>query len=162
IPADAIDTQAAQDLGHALFFDTRLSGNDDKSCSSCHLPDKVLTDALPTALGQGKFLSRNPPSLFNRAFSSAQFWDGRAASLEAQALVPIANPDEMNLPLADAEKRINATIGYVNLFQAAFSAPPSADLIGKAIAAYERSLFSGNSKVDRYEAGEAGALSESE
>lgn len=163
VPADNLDSEGARALGRALFFDTRLSGAHDTSCATCHLPDRFLTDGRATALGVGpRFLSRNTPSLFNRAFGAAQFWDGASASLEEQALVPIENPAEMNLPLETALARIASVPGYVSRFESVFGAAPSGPSLARALAAYERSLLSGDARVDRYEAGDASALDASE
>jgi cytochrome c peroxidase len=163
VPAGSVNTEAARTLGAQLFFDQRLSKDEDVACVTCHTTELDYTDGRVTALGLGpKFLSRNTPSLLNRALSSHQFWDGKSESLEAQALIPIENPEEMNLPLDEAVSRLGAIPGYVEGFQTAFGAPPSAELIGKALAAFQRSLLSGNSRVDQFEAGDFTALDEGE
>lgn len=158
VPADSINTEAARALGKQLFFDARLSGDEDMSCSTCHSPELAFTDARVTGLGNGKFLSRNTQSLLNRAFGATQFWDGRSASLEAQTLIPISNPDEMNLPLDQALSRLSAIPGYVEQFQTVFGRAPDAEGLEHALAAFQRSLLSGNSAVDRYENGDRSAL----
>jgi cytochrome c peroxidase len=160
-PADNPATSEKISLGKQLFFDSRLSGDNSKSCVSCHMPEKAFTDGLPRAKGSGgKELSRNTPTLLNVGFYSAYFWDGRAGSLEEQALFPIQSPDEMNQDLLALEKEINAIPGYVAQFRAVFGSPVTADNIAKALAAFERTLVSGASPFDRYLAGDKSAISE--
>lgn len=160
-PADNPATPEKIALGKQLFFDPRLSGDNSKSCASCHLPEKAFSDALPRAKGLvGKELSRNTPTLLNVGFYSAYFWDGRAGSLEEQALFPIQSPDEMNQDLPALEKELNAIPGYVAQFEAVFGSPVTAANIAKALAAFQRTLVSGASPFDRYLAGDKSALSE--
>jgi cytochrome c peroxidase len=160
-PTDNPTTQEKIALGKQLFFDPRLSGDNSKSCASCHLPGKAFTDGLPRAKGSGgKELTRNTPSLLNAGFNSAYFWDGRTGSLEEQALFPIQSPDEMNQDLSALEKELNDIPGYVAQFRAVFGSRVTADNIAKALAAFERTLVSRNSPFDRYLAGDKGAISE--
>ena len=160
-PGDNPATQEKIALGKQLFFDPRLSGDNSKSCASCHLPEKAFTDGLPRAKGSGgKELSRNTPTLLNAGFYSAYFWDGRAGSLEEQALFPIQSPDEMNQDLPALEKELNAIPGYVAQFQAVFGSRITAANIAKALAAFERTLVSRNSPFDLYLAGDKSAISE--
>jgi cytochrome c peroxidase len=160
-PGDNPATQEKIALGKQLFFDPRLSGDNSKSCASCHMPEKAFTDGLPRAKGSGgKELFRNTPTLLNAGFYSAYFWDGRAGSLEEQALFPIQSPDEMNQDLPTLEKEINAIPGYVAQFRAVFGSGVTADNIAKALAAFQRTLVSRNSPFDRYLAGYKGAISE--
>jgi cytochrome c peroxidase len=160
-PADNPATPEKIALGKQLFFDTRLSGDNSRSCASCHLPEKAFTDGLPRAKGTGgKELSRNTPTLLNVGFYSAYFWDGRAGSLEEQAIFPIQSPDEMNQDLPALEKELYAIPGYAAQFRAVFGSGVTADNIAKALAAFERTLVSRNSPFDRYLAGDKGALSE--
>jgi cytochrome c peroxidase len=160
-PADNPATPEKIALGKQLFFDSRLSGDNSKSCVSCHLPEKAFTDGLPRAKGSGgKELSRNTPTLLNAGFYSAYFWDGRAGSLEKQALFPIQSPDEMNQDLPALEKELNAIPEYVAQFRAVFGSGATADNIAKALAAFERTLVSRNSPFDRYLAGDKSAISE--
>jgi cytochrome c peroxidase len=147
-------------LGRQFFFDPRLSGDNTMSCASCHLPEKSLVDGRPTAIGSaGKTLARNTPSLLNVGFLPRLFWDGRAASLEQQALGPIQSPDEMNQNLDDLEAELNAIPGYVTQFADVFGTPVSRDGIAKALAAFERSLVTGPSPLDRHLSGDKKALS---
>lgn len=154
---------AKVDLGKHLYFDKRLSVDNTVSCASCHAPDKGWSNGADVATGvEGKKGGRSSPTIINRLFSKAQFWDGRAASLEEQALGPIANPIEMNLPVAEAVKRVAAIDGYKAKFTAAFGDAEVTDArIGQAIASFERTIVSGNSPFDKWQAGQKDALSES-
>ncbi|CAM2063775.1 Di-haem cytochrome c peroxidase [Sulfidibacter corallicola] len=153
IPMDNAWTAEAAALGERLFFETGLSSNG-MSCATCHESDLAFTDGLPLAVGNANTtLKRNTPTILNRLFSAAQFWDGRAASLEEQALLPITNPDEMASSVAEAVAFLSGDPSYVADFQAAFGETPSASTIGKAIASFERTVLGGNSRIDRYEAG---------
>ena len=160
-PADNFLTAEKAALGRQLFFDPRLSGDNSVSCATCHLPDKALTDGLVRAKGAGgKELTRNTPTLLNVGFYSAYFGDGRASSLEEQALFPIQSPEEMNQDLTSLEKELNAIPGYVSQFQLAFESRATRTNIAKALAAFQRTLVSRNSPFDRYLAGDKKSLSE--
>ncbi|HSC86057.1 MAG TPA: cytochrome c peroxidase [Polyangiaceae bacterium] len=162
VPAGTKNDAAIRQLGQQLFFDARLSGSGEMSCATCHMPEQALGDGLATAAGNGLFLARNTMPLFNRAFSTAQFWDGRVGSLEAQSVVPLENPEEMDMPVDEAIALLASIPGYAEEFQAVFGRAPDVGGFEAALAAFQRSLLSGNSKVDRFEAGDASALSESE
>ncbi|MBS0261328.1 MAG: c-type cytochrome [Planctomycetes bacterium] len=157
-PEDNLYSAAKVELGRALYFDKRLSSDSTVSCASCHAPDKAFTDNAPVSTGiKGQKGGRSAPTVINRAYSTLQFWDGRAPTLEAQAVGPIANPIEMtNEKTADAAyaaviKRLDGIPGYVQLFEKAFGSKEiSVDRIGKAIATFERTVLSGNSPYDRY------------
>lgn len=118
-PADARQPHKIA-LGKRLFFDQRLSGDGSISCASCHRPERAFSDGLAQAQGIGRQAgTRNTPSLLNVRFNSSQFWDGRSASLEAQALLPFLDPREHGL--ADARALIaalNDTPGYAAAFRA--------------------------------------------
>ena len=159
-PADNPTTPQKVDLGKKLFFDTRLSGDNTKSCASCHLPDKAFTDGLPRARGAGAIQLRNTPTLINVGFYTSYFWDGRATSLEEQALAPIQSPAEMNQNIDELEKELNKTAGYRAQFQAVFGSPATKANIARALAAFQRTLISRNSPFDRFLAGDSSALSE--
>lgn len=159
-PTDNPATPEKVTLGKQLFFDPRLSGDNAMSCGTCHLPEKAMTDGLPTAKGHGgKSLARNTPSLLNVAYFERFFWDGRAKTLEEQALGPITSPDEMNQDLGELEKELNAVPGYVKQFEKVFGTKVNRDGIAKALAAYERTLVTRPSPLDRYLAGDKSALS---
>jgi cytochrome c peroxidase len=159
-PADNPTTPAKVELGKQLFFDPRLSGANTLSCASCHVPERAWGDGLQWNKGHnGATLTRNTPSLLNVGFYSTYFWDGRAKSLEEQALGPIVSPVEMNQGLDELEAELRAIPGYVERFQQVFGGPPSRDRVAKALAAFQRTLVTGPSPFDRYLAGEEDALS---
>jgi cytochrome c peroxidase len=148
------------ELGKLLFFDPRLSGDGTMSCATCHVPDKGWGDGLPRAQGhEGKILARNTPTLLNVAFHSSLFWDGRAATLEEQALGPIESPEEMNQDLDELERKLNAIPGYVEQFQKVFGTEVTRNGIAKALAAFQRTLITGPAPLDRYLSGDKEALS---
>jgi cytochrome c peroxidase len=162
-PKDNPTTPEKVNLGKQLFFDPRLSGDNTMSCASCHLPEKAFGDGLSRAKGrEGKILDRNTPSLLNVGFYSTYFWDGRANSLEEQALMPIQAPDEMNQNILELERELNAVPGYVEQFRKVFGTKVTRVGIGKALAAFERTLVTKPSPFDRYLAGEKNALSTEE
>lgn len=149
-------------LGKQLYFDKRLSQDNSISCASCHDPAKGFSNGEQFATGVGKKVGgRNSPTVINSAFQTFQFWDGRAGSLEEQALGPMQNPIEMNMKLEQIVERLNAIPGYKSQFQKIFKTDATPESIGKAIAAYERTLISKDAPFDRYEAGDKKALSES-
>jgi len=160
-PADNPATPEKIALGKQLFFDPRLSRDNQMSCATCHMPEKAFTDGLPKAKGaDGRELPRNTPTLLNVGFYENYFWDGRAGSLEDQALTPIQSPDEMNQDLGELEKELSVIPGYATQFQSAFGGPVTRDNIAKAIAAFQRTLVSRSSSFDRYLAGDESALSD--
>ena len=163
VPDDNPLTQAKVQLGRKLFFDSILSADGTVSCASCHDPAHGFagTSRVGTGIG-GKKTTRNVPSLFNRAYGTAFFWDGRERTLEAQALRPIDNPEEMGGTVAGAVGRLQAHANYPGLFQAAFGEEITPSNLAKAIASFERVLLLGNSRVDRFRAGEVRALNDSE
>jgi len=162
-PADNPGNAAKVALGKRLFFEKKLSGNGALSCASCHdLYRHAGADARQTARGIGAQLGpRNTPTVWNAAFMSRLFWDGRAASLEEQAAGPILNPIEMGLPTpAEAERRLAQDASYRDDFARAFGdrQPISFVRITQAIAAFERTLVTADSPYDRFVRGDAGAL----
>src|SRR5262245_15954136 len=121
VPDDSPLTEARAELGRRLFFDPILSADGTVACASCHDPAHGFAGTQPRAVGiAGKVGRRNAPSLFNRAYGSSFFWDGRAKSLEEQALKPIADPSELGSSVEDAVKRIGANADYQARFAAAF------------------------------------------
>jgi cytochrome c peroxidase len=162
-PSDNPGTPAKIALGERLFNETRLSGDGTLSCASCHdLRGKAGGDGLATARGiGGKAGPRNTPTVWNAAFQSVLFWDGRARSLEEQAKGPILNPIEMGLPSPrEAERRLAADPDYRAAFAAAFGDDTiSFARIAMAIAAFERTLITPDAPYDRFVRGDAGALS---
>jgi cytochrome c peroxidase len=160
----AIHSNQKSDLGKRLFFDTRLSLDGRTSCATCHNPDKAFTDGLPRSTGfQGAVLRRNAPTILNAAYNQAQFWDGRATSLDEQCKTPLLSPTEMNMidehHLID---RLNRIPGYLSDFQSVFAGGPSLDNVASAIAAFEQTLITADSPFDRYMKGDKNALSPSE
>ncbi|MFQ5747968.1 MAG: cytochrome-c peroxidase [Planctomycetota bacterium] len=160
IPADNPMSPEKIELGRLLFFEGRLSRDGTVSCATCHKPELAYTDGRPAAVGiRGQKGLRNTPTLLNTAYNLSQFWDGRAPSLEAQALHPIANPLEMGFTLAEAVARLNGIAGYRQRFRKVFGTEATAEGIGKAVAAFERTLVSGDSPWDRHNLGDIEALS---
>lgn len=160
VPADNPQTPEKIALGEKLFFDPRLSVNGTVACASCHNPDRAFTDGRVTSVGvYGRAGQRNSPTILNSLYNKFQFWDGRAATLEAQAALPIVNPSEMGQSSLDsAVKAIAAIPEYQRLFQSVFGqAPTSTDLL-RAIAAYERTLVAFDSPFDHFIAGDANAI----
>jgi cytochrome c peroxidase len=165
-PEDNQYTKAKADLGRLLYFDMRLSSDNSVSCASCHAPDKAFTDQLPVSSGiAGQKGGRSAPTVLNRAYSTQQFWDGRADSLEEQAKGPLANPLEMTADKA-ADKaheavvgRLVAVPGYQALFDRAFGSKQiTIDRVAQAISTFERTVYSANAPYDRYQAGDRGAM----
>jgi len=160
-PEDNPTTPAKVALGKQLFFDPRLSGENNMSCATCHVPEKAWGDGLARAKGRGgKQLDRNTPTLLNVALHSSFFWDGRSKSLEAQALEPLRAPDEMNQDLDELVRELERVPGYAEQFRNVFGGPATAPRIAKAIAAFQRTLLARDAPIDRYLAGEKDALSE--
>lgn len=161
-PAPTVDAKKVA-LGGQLYFDTRLSGDGTVSCATCHALDKGGTDApLRTSTGiHGATGPINSPTVFNSHLNVAQFWDGRAATLEEQAAGPVENPLEMGTTWPEAVARVAAVPAYVESFQAAYGEAPSKENITHAIAEYERTLVT-PSRFDRFGKGEVDALTETE
>lgn len=121
IPPDNPLTAEKIELGRQLFFDGRLSADGTVSCATCHAPDKGFSDGRPTSVGiKGQVGGRNAPATINRLFSQEQFWDGRAASLEEQALAPIQNPIEMGNTLDGMIATVSGIKGYRKQFKQVF------------------------------------------
>ena len=162
-PADNPTTAEKVELGKQLYFDPRLSIDGTVSCNSCHNVMSSGTDNRPTSVGiNGLRGGRNAPTVWNAAYLSAQFWDGRAATLEDQAKGPPLNPIEMGMPSEEAvEKRLQAIPGYVKQFSSVFGGNDTVTYnnMAKAIAAFERTLITIDSPVDRYVDGDKTALS---
>lgn len=167
-PSDNPMTKDKVALGLKLFNDKRLSFDDSISCASCHelSSKKGGGDGLAVSIGiNGQVGTRNAPSVFNVAFQNVFFWDGRANSLEEQAMGPILNPIEMGMPSAKAlEQKLSGISEYQSAFAKVFPKLPSISMINisKAIAAYERTLITYDSPYDRFVNGEINALSMSQ
>ena len=163
VPADNPITPAKIELGKMLYFDPRLSIDGTVSCNSCHNVMSDGGDGRPVGVGvRGQRGGRGSPTVWNSAYNTVQFWDGRAASLEDQAKGPLTNPIEMGMADHDeVMKRVNQIPGYVAAFKKAFPKDKDAvtiDNLAKAIATYERTLITLNSPFDRYIKGNKKAL----
>jgi cytochrome c peroxidase len=162
-PAANASTPERVALGRALFFDPRLSGSNQMSCASCHNPALAWSDGRPVAVGdKGQPLQRATPSILNSAFQTALMWDGRAATLEQQAIMPISDADEMNQPLPALVQELAQIPGYRKLFEAAYPGQPIApDTVALALAAFQRTVVSSDAPFDRFRRGDKTALSDS-
>jgi parallel beta-helix repeat protein len=170
-------TPAKFKLGRLLYFDPILSGENTISCAHCHHPDFGFSDGRKTSMGLhgqgvgpertgGDVLARRAPVIWNAAYNPLQFWDGRAKDLEHQAEGPIQDAHEMNQNAGELVKELLAIPKYVRLFQNAFGGKPEEAVtfrnVTSAIATFERTFLSFNSKFDRYAAGDSYALNDSE
>lgn len=161
IPEDNPMTDEKIELGKKLYFDGRLSGNNKLSCMSCHAPGAGYGDHLATFIGFDGFKGgRNSPTVINSAYYEEYFWDGRAGSLEEQALGPIQSEVEMNQDIDELIDELNAVPGYVNDFGTVFNDKITADNIAKAIAAFERTIVVVNTAFDKFLQGDEEAITE--
>jgi cytochrome c peroxidase len=162
-PADNPYTDEKAELGRTLFFDPRLSSSGWISCASCHNPALGWEDGLPLGIGHGfGQLGRHTPTISNLAWGVFNFWDGRAESMEAQAVGPIQAAGEMNMPHGEVVERLAGIAGYGPMFEAAFGDPEvTIDRIGQAIATFERTIVSNLAPFDHWVAGDEDAISES-
>ena len=167
-------TEARVALGRRLFFDPILSADKTVSCATCHRPDHGFASPEPIAIGiKGRKGKRNAPSLLNRAYGQKFFWDGRSTSLEEQAVKPIVNEVELGNSYEALLATLRSDDEIVASFATAFKAKekaadsPAADLvtkqnIGRALAAFQRTLLIGNSPIDAFQAGDHGAMTTQE
>jgi cytochrome c peroxidase len=163
VPTDNALSEARVGLGRRLFFDPILSGDGSTSCASCHDPAKSFATDDRLAIGvAGTRGARNSPSLINRLYGTSFFWDGRAASLEEQALKPIGNKIELASSVDEALARLHADRTYVKQFRQAYDGEVTAENLAKALAGFQRTLLSGDSPVDRFQAGDVSALTSDE
>ncbi|MFY9574204.1 MAG: cytochrome c peroxidase [Blastocatellia bacterium] len=149
-------------LGRQLFFDKRLSGDESRSCYSCHVCEHGLTDGLPKAVGAfNKPLTRSSPTLWNIGYQKMFYWDGRSPSLEKQAMAAWQGG---NMGAKDHETeivaKINSLQGYHSQFHKVFGGDATAENIMQAISAYERTIINGDTAWDRWQAGDESAVSE--
>ncbi|MGO9452975.1 MAG: cytochrome-c peroxidase [Candidatus Binataceae bacterium] len=163
VPADNPQTPEKIELGEKLFFDGRLSADGTVACSTCHDPAHAFTDAREVSIGiKGRPGQRNAPTILNALYNVAQFWDGRAKTLEDQVSFPVVNPVEMGQPNIDAAvARLASIPEYDRRFRAVFRRPPNATDLARAIASYERTLVSFDSPFDHFIAGDRNAIDES-
>lgn len=157
------EPQTAAELGRMLFFDPILSRNRTISCASCHKEEFAFADTSAISLGvEGRKGVRNTPSAMNVNLQASFFWDGRSSTLEEQALIPIVNPVEMDLPLDIAVSRLKKDPAYNRLFRKIFQAGPDVNTLAKALAEFERTLETSNSPLDDWRLNDnEAALSES-
>jgi cytochrome c peroxidase len=161
IPATNLNYKAKVELGRQLFFDGRLSKNDQIPCAACHLPATGFADVRQVSIGVGGAVGdRQAPTVFNTAFNPLQFWDGRVGSLEEQVLGPIQEPDEMAETIENVVKKIGRIKGYQLQFRAVFGTGVNMQGVAEAIAAYERTVISTNSAFDKYVLGDKQAMDE--
>ena len=152
IPADNPPTEETIALGRRLYYDPLLSVDSTISCASCHAPQFAFADKRPLSIGVGGQLGkRHAPTVINSAYSTLQFWDGRAASLEEQAKGPMANPVEMAHSLDGVVKRLQADTKYPALFKDAWGTDQiTIDMVAKSIASFERTVIAGDSPFDEF------------
>lgn len=164
MPKDNPSTPEKIALGKELFFETRLSADGSVSCATCHARDKAFVDRFPTSKGiHAQFGKRNAPTVLNSLFQQTFFLDGRAPTLEEQAKLPIVNPIEMGMKDGAAVAQKLASIPeYASEFQSVFHRAVTYEDIGRAIAAFERTLLSADSPFDRFMAGDEKSLNGSE
>jgi cytochrome c peroxidase len=160
IPRDNPQTPEKIALGQKLFFDDRLSADGTVACATCHDPARAFTDGRPVSVGiHGRAGQRNAPTVLNALYNKAQFWDGRARTLEDQAAFPIVNPVEMGQPTLDAAVgQIAGIEEYKRAFRNAFGRPVNGPDLLRAIAAYERTLVSFDSPFDHFVARDKSAI----
>jgi cytochrome c peroxidase len=163
IPPDNPQSAAKIALGQKLFFDGRLSADGTVACSTCHDPARAFTDGRATSIGiQGRAGQRNSPTVLNALYNKTQFWDGRAGTLEDQALQPIINSAEMGQPSLDAAVTAIAAIAeYRDAFGRVFGRAPNAPDLARALASYERTQVSFDSPFDHFIAGDGKAIDDS-
>jgi cytochrome c peroxidase len=160
VPPDNPQTPEKVALGQNLFFDGRLSADGTVACATCHDPARAFTDGRPASVGiRGRAGQRNSPTILNALYNKAQFWDGRARTLENQAALPIINPVEMGQPSLEAAVASIAGIEeYGRAFEKVFGRPVNGPDLQRALASYQRTLVSFDSPFDRFVAGDRNAL----
>jgi cytochrome c peroxidase len=137
------------ELGKKLFFDPILSSDSSISCASCHKPEFYFADTVALSRGAGNGISRrNTPSVLNMDARELMFWDGRAATLEHQALFPVQDPNEMNLPVPEAINRLRRSTSYLKYFNEVFGKVPDEPSLRDCLAAFERNLETSGSRFD--------------
>jgi len=162
VPDDNPTTPEKVALGKRLFFDKRLSGDGSRSCYSCHVCEKGLTDGLPTAVGAfDKILTRSSPTLWNIGYHDTFYWDGRSDSLEKQGMAAWKGANMGADPEA-VVKQVNEIEGYAKRFGKVFGGSATPENVVKALSAFERTIFCGATRYDKFEQGEESALSDDE
>lgn len=160
VPADRVPTAEQAKLGDKLFDDKRLSSDGTVACNTCHDPKRGFVDHLPTSEGVGKQRGqRNAPTILNAMFNATQFWDGRAATLEDQAKLPILNPIEMGMKSPEnVVDKIRSIPEYAEAFRRIYGHDATFDDFASAVAAFERMQYTGDSPFDRFIAGDENAI----
>jgi len=162
IPSTNLNYTAKVELGKQLYFDGRLSKNNQVPCAACHLPSTGFADTRQVSIGVGGAKGdRQAPTVLNTAFNPLQFWDGRVGSLEEQVLGPIQDSDEMAETIENVVKKLGKIKGYQQQFRSVFGTTVNMQGIAEAIAAYERTVVSTNSAFDKYVLGDTKAMDES-
>ena len=160
IPEDNPVTAEKVKLGKKLFAEKLLSRNRSLACKGCHQPKKAFTDGRAKAVGvYGRRGNRSVPTLVNRAYGRAFFWDGRTSTLEEQVTKPIESESEMDMTLDEVVERLQRKKRYRKLFQQAFGREVNGEDLARALASYIRTIYSGDSPFDRYIYGDRNALS---
>ncbi len=163
IPKDNRVTLERIQLGEKLFFDKNLSLDSTISCESCHKPDLAFTDGQTRSTGiYGRLGKRNTPSILNAAYLTAVNKDGGVKNLDLQALVPIEDENEMGISILQLSSRLNKDQEYVQMAKRAYGQPINAFVITRALATFVRTLYSGDSKYDRFVLGDSTALTANE
>jgi cytochrome c peroxidase len=156
-------TSEKVELGRMLYFDKRVSKDGTISCATCHDPKEGWAEHEPTSTGiHGQKGGRNSPTVINAAYATSQFWDGRAASLEEQAVGPVANPIEMGSSMPAVVEKFAKIPGYQERFQKVFGTGVTEKGFAQAIAAFERTVLSGDSPYDQFKAGRKNALTDAQ
>jgi cytochrome c peroxidase len=159
VPGSNPQTAGKIELGKKLFFDRRLSGDGTMSCATCHVPDLAFSDGQDISFSYPTTRNwRNAQTLFNAAFYKKLFHDGRASSLEEQALFPVMSAFEMNLNIDYLEEKLRIVPEYVEAFKRVFGGDITRERVAMAIASFERTLVSVNAPIDRYLSGDRSAL----
>lgn len=161
---DNLYSKSKYELGKALFFEPRISKSNQVACANCHLPDKGWTDNEERSFGHDNQMGkRNAMTILNVAYADKLFWDGRAVSLEHQAMFPIIDPAEMNEKIPAAIKKLKAIPKYQKMFEEAFGADNiNLQNLQKAIAVFERQIVSPKSKFDKFISGQSDLYTDSE
>jgi cytochrome c peroxidase len=163
VPADNPTTNEKIELGRMLYFDKRVSKDGTISCATCHDPKEGWAEHEPTSTGiHGQKGGRNSPTVINAAYATSQFWDGRAASLEEQAVGPVANSIEMGSSMDAVVERFSKIPGYQERFQKVFGTGVTEKGFAQAIAAFERTILSGDSPYDQFKAGKQNAMTDAQ
>jgi cytochrome c peroxidase len=165
LPTAADNPMTAEkiELGKLLYFDARVSKDGNISCATCHDPKMAWAEHTPASKGFGGHVGqRNSPTVINAAYATSQFWDGRAKTLEEQSVGPVGNPIEMGHSMAAVVEQFNKIPEYQTRFQKVFGTGVTEEGFAKAVAAFERTVLSGNSPYDKFKAGDEKALTDAQ